>query len=91
MKLGVIGAGVMGRNHLRTIKAMSDVTLVAVADVAPLGEEAAKEFGCACLPATDFIGKVDAAIIAAPTTLQQDTRNARQKSGQALLQAKAKK
>jgi len=69
MKLGVIGAGVMGRNHLRTIKAMSDVTLSAVADVAPLGEEAAKEFGCDDLPAPDFVGKVDAAIIAAPTTL----------------------
>lgn len=59
----------MGRNHLRTIKAMPDVTLVAVADAdAQAGETAAREFGCTLLPANDFIGKVDAAIIAASTT-----------------------
>lgn len=70
MKLGVIGAGVMGRNHLRTIKAMPDVTLVAVADAdAQIGVDSAQEFGCALVPVNDFIGKVDAAVIAAPTTL----------------------
>ncbi len=70
MKLGVIGAGVMGRNHLRTIKAMPDVALVAVADAdARIGADAAREFGCAFMPAEAFNGKVDAAIIAAPTTI----------------------
>ena len=70
MKIGVIGAGVMGRNHLRALKAMADVTLVAVADAdKQAGEAATHEFGCALLPAGDFVGKVDAAIIAAPTTL----------------------
>ena len=70
MRFGVIGAGVMGRNHLRTLKAMQDVTLAAVADAdAKIGAEAAQEFGCAHLPVDAFIGHVDAAVIAAPTTL----------------------
>ncbi len=70
MKLGIIGAGVMGRNHLRAAKAAPDITLVSVTDAdSQSGETAAREFDCALLSADALIGKIDAAIIAVPTTV----------------------
>ena len=33
MRVGVIGAGVMGENHIRTYKQMSGIDLVGIADI----------------------------------------------------------
>ncbi len=75
LRVGVIGAGVMGSNHARVFGGLSDVTLVGIAD--PLDAHRAR--------ATDLIGcrtfetfedllteGVDAVTIAAPTHLHHE-------------------
>ena len=75
LRVGVIGAGVMGSNHARVFGGLSDVTLVGIAD--PLDAHRAR--------ATDLIGcrtfetfesllaeGVDAVSIAAPTHLHHE-------------------
>lgn len=74
IRVAVIGAGVFGRHHLRILKQAANADLVAVVDAnAERGEAAAKDFGCAALPdAGELVGKVDAAVIAAPTSLHAE-------------------
>jgi UDP-N-acetylglucosamine 3-dehydrogenase len=45
IRVAVIGAGNMGKNHLRTYKAMDGVELVALADISPTAKKLAKEYG----------------------------------------------
>jgi len=45
LRVAVIGAGNMGRNHVRTYRNLEDAELVAVADPSPQAAELAKEFG----------------------------------------------
>lgn len=47
IKVAVIGAGNMGKNHIRTYQALDDVELVALADIAPNAKKLAKEYGIA--------------------------------------------
>ena len=72
VRVGVIGVGAFGRNHARVVHQLSeDAELAAVVDADP--ERArliAGEFaGTAFSDVRDVIGKVDAAIVAAPTKL----------------------
>src|SRR5947209_15481730 len=67
IRLAVVGAGQFGRNHVRVARESSRAELVVVVDTdsARAGESAA-----GCLALTDYRdlrGRVDAAIIAAPT------------------------
>jgi predicted dehydrogenase len=69
VKLGVIGAGAWGKNHVRTAATLSDVALAAVCDTDPgVREQVARQH-----PAThvtgdvaDLLGRVDAAVVASP-------------------------
>ena len=69
LKLGVIGAGAWGRNHVRTVAGLADAELAAVCDTdAKTRERVAKQY-----PATFVTGdvaalleRVDAAIVASP-------------------------
>jgi predicted dehydrogenase len=72
--MAVIGAGQFGRNHCRVIHESPRARLSAVVDIDPArAAEAAALYGAEALP--DFrglAGKVDAAVVAAPTTVHEE-------------------
>jgi predicted dehydrogenase len=72
--MAVIGAGGFGKNHLRVIHEMEGAELVAVVDTdAARAEEAGKQYGCEVLGDLDGLaGKVDAAVVAVPTSSHAD-------------------
>jgi len=69
LKLGVVGAGAWGKNHVRTAAGLAEAELAAVCDTDPsLRERLARQY-----PAThitgdvgDLLGRVDAVIVASP-------------------------
>lgn len=73
-KLAVVGAGQFGKNHCRVIRESDRAELSAVVDIdAGRAAEAASAHGTEAL--TDYrelAGKVDAAIIAAPTSVHEE-------------------
>lgn len=70
IRIAVIGAGVFGRHHLRILRQSEQAKIVAVIDANPeRAETAAKESGCEVASSVhDLPGRIDAAIIAAPTS-----------------------
>lgn len=74
MKVGLIGAGVIGRDHLDSLLQLTDVELVGVAD--PAFEAAQGLAARAGAPAFadfhDLLGQIDAAWICAPTFLHPE-------------------
>ncbi len=70
IRIAVVGAGVFGRHHLRVLGQSPRAELVAAVDIdRGRAESAAKEFGCEAM--TDWralAGRVDAAVVAVPTT-----------------------
>lgn len=75
-KIAVIGAGSMGRNHLRVLNDLQSANLVAVADVDLAGaERAAKSYGLKAY--SDYIEMLEreqpeGVIVAVPTILHRD-------------------
>jgi predicted dehydrogenase len=71
LKVAVVGCGHLGTIHARLMAAREDVELVAVVDPSPEARaRVAQANGCAALPEPkDLVGKVDAAVVAAPTGL----------------------
>ncbi|HLA16826.1 MAG TPA: Gfo/Idh/MocA family oxidoreductase [Candidatus Limnocylindrales bacterium] len=72
LRIGLVGLGVMGRNHLRVLGAHPDVELVSVADPAPEALAAATE-ATGAAGYTDPLAMIaeselDAVVVAAPTT-----------------------
>jgi UDP-N-acetylglucosamine 3-dehydrogenase len=72
LKVVVIGAGNMGRNHLRTYSNIEGVELLALADINPEAEKLAKEYGIKCY--SDYKKmfdelKPDAVSVVVPTPL----------------------
>jgi predicted dehydrogenase len=80
--VAVVGAGAFGRNHMRVLHESPGAELVAIVDTDPArASESAAKYECE--PLTDFrelAGKVDAAVVAVPTS-------AHAKVGCALLEA----
>ncbi|RZN17335.1 Gfo/Idh/MocA family oxidoreductase [Bradyrhizobium sp. Leo121] len=75
LRVGVIGAGVMGSNHARVLAGLPDVTLVGIVD--PLAEHRARAIalvGCRAFATLDELlaEGVDAVTIAAPTHLHHE-------------------
>lgn len=75
LRVGVIGAGVMGSNHARVLAGLPDVTLVGIVD--PLPEHRARAttmVGCRAFESLEelFDEGVDAITIAAPTHLHHE-------------------
>jgi len=68
-RIGLVGAGVFGRNHLRVIHSSPKATLAGVYDVDPSrAAEAAKPYGCPVFDSLDALADVaNAAIVATPT------------------------
>jgi UDP-N-acetylglucosamine 3-dehydrogenase len=75
LRVGVIGAGVMGSNHARVLAGLPDTTLVGVVDPLPAHRARATELtGCRTFAVLDELlaEGVDAVTIAAPTHLHHE-------------------
>jgi predicted dehydrogenase len=73
-RLAVIGAGQFGRNHCRAVHESTRAQLCAVvdSDAERAGEVAARYGAEALTDAGQLAGKVDAAIVAAPTSVHEE-------------------
>jgi len=75
LRIGVIGAGIMGSNHARVLAGLPDTTLVGIVDPLPEHRARATEFvGCRAFATLDELiaEGVDAVTIAAPTHLHHE-------------------
>lgn len=65
VRVAVVGAGAMGRHHLRIYSTLKWVELIAVVDVDPdRANQAARDFDCTTYGSVDdIVGKVDAASV----------------------------
>ncbi len=74
MDVGVIGTGIMGRNHARVYSELKSVGSVFVYDVnARAAEEVGRSLGVSVSPSLeDLLGHVDAVSIAVPTPFHHD-------------------
>src|SRR3977135_1568145 len=75
LRVGVIGAGVMGSNHARVLAGLPDISLVGVVDPMPAHRTRATELpGCRTFAGLDELiaEGVDAVTIAAPTHLHHE-------------------
>src|ERR1700686_4261309 len=75
LRVGVIGAGVMGSNHARVLAGLPDIPLVGVVDPLPAHRARATELtGCRTFTSLDELTAegVDAVTIAAPTHLHHE-------------------
>lgn len=69
LKVGVVGAGAWGRNHVRTVAGLADAELAAVCDTdAKVREKVARQYPTALVTAAlpELLHAVDAVIVAAP-------------------------
>jgi predicted dehydrogenase len=73
LRTAVIGAGHLGRVHARLLSAVDGVRLVAVADPSPASRRAARQLGVeTCRDYRELSGRIDAAIVAAPTQVHKE-------------------
>src|ERR1700674_4295826 len=75
LRIGVIGAGVMGSNHARVLAGLPDITLVGVVDPLPAHRARATELtSCRTFATLDELiaEGVDAVTVAAPTHLHRE-------------------
>ena len=75
LRIGVIGAGIMGSNHARVLAGLPDIRLVGVVDPLPEHRARATDFaGCRAFARLDelFAEGVDAVTVAAPTHLHHE-------------------
>ncbi|HET6815618.1 MAG TPA: Gfo/Idh/MocA family oxidoreductase [Mycobacteriales bacterium] len=72
--VAVVGAGVMGANHVRILRQLPDVRITFVADSngARAGALAKSVGATAATDTRDVVGRVDAAVVAVPTELHAD-------------------
>jgi predicted dehydrogenase len=73
IKLAVVGAGQFGRNHCRVARETERASLAAIVDIdrARAEEAAAAHGGVALNDARELAGRVDAAIVAVPTSAHE--------------------
>lgn len=81
LRAGLIGLGMMGRNHARVLRSMPDVTLVAVADSA--GDPAGVAGGVPVVTDVDrLLGfGLDLCVVATPTDSHEETATALLEAG----------
>lgn len=74
IKVAVIGAGVMGKNHLKTYKNLPNVELIGVYDIFPeAAENAAKTFGIKAFSSMEEVAKsVNAVSVVTTSTTHAD-------------------
>jgi predicted dehydrogenase len=74
IRAAVVGAGSFGRHHLRILSQSPNAELAGVVDCdAQRASVAASQYGCPAYPSlADLAGKIDAAVIAVPTSAHAD-------------------
>jgi predicted dehydrogenase len=74
LRVGVVGTGAMGRNHVRILSTLPGVELVGIHDPAPGAAEAmARDHGARAFEKLDDLaGQIDAAVVAVPTVAHAD-------------------
>ena len=75
LRVGVVGVGAWGRNHVRTVAGLPDAELAAVCDVdAATRERIAKQYPGALVTGdvSALLERVDAVIVAAPASVHAD-------------------
>ncbi len=87
LRVAVIGAGHMGRHHVRIYGELEDCELVAVVDkdLSRAREFAAKHGGQAFASFADLTGEIDAATVAVPTVYHAETAIPLMERGVAVL------
>jgi len=76
LRIGLIGAGLIGKKHVAYLDASPDCDLVAIADPSPDAKSVAAEHGAACYADFDAMlssEDLDGVIIAAPNELHEAT------------------
>ncbi|MGA2434241.1 MAG: Gfo/Idh/MocA family oxidoreductase [Bryobacteraceae bacterium] len=69
IRVAVVGAGQFGRNHMRVVRELPNAELAGITDTnGERAAEAAAAFECPALALEELAGKVDAAIVAVPTS-----------------------
>jgi predicted dehydrogenase len=83
IRAGVVGAGSFGRHHLRILSQSPGAELVGVVDNdSQRAAAAATQYGCqAYASVADLAGKIDAAVVAVPTSAHADVGCALLESG----------
>ena len=83
IRAAVVGAGSFGRHHLRILSQSPNAELAGVVDSdAQVASVAASQYGCPAYPSlADLAGKIDAAVIAVPTSAHADIGCALLESG----------
>ena len=75
VRVGVIGVGNMGRNHVRVYSEIEEAELIAIADPKEEARSISRRFGCRYYPSyTEMLDKekLDGVSIAAPTSLHSE-------------------
>ncbi|HEX5451929.1 MAG TPA: Gfo/Idh/MocA family oxidoreductase [Candidatus Limnocylindrales bacterium] len=90
LRVGLAGLGTMGRNHLRNLASRDDVTLAAVADPLEAAQRSAIAQAPGAVPFGDPLAmldeeRLDAVIVAAPTSLHHVVARAAIDRGVAVL------
>ena len=76
LRVAVVGAGEFGQRHMRAIDAVARAELAAVVDIDPerAAEAAAAQYRARrCRTSRALAGRVDAAVVAVPTTAHVET------------------
>ena len=81
--MGVVGAGAFGRNHCRVVHeaARAELAYVVDTDAGRAAEGAAASGALAVADYRELIGKVDAAVVATPTTTHEEVASALLEAG----------
>ncbi len=74
VRLAVIGTGAMGRNHVRILSMLKEVELVGIVEPdAAAASAVAAQYGCKIFASLDALkGEIDAACVAAPSSLHAE-------------------
>jgi UDP-N-acetylglucosamine 3-dehydrogenase len=83
IRVGIVGAGIMGSNHARVLAAIPQAEVVVVTDPdAEKGQRLADHIGARFEPRLDVLpGRVDAAIVASPTETHAEIAASLMESG----------
>lgn len=87
VKVGVVGTGAIGRNHVRVYSELEGADLVCVHDLdRTAAGELAEQFGCEAVDSLEeFIARVDAASVSTPTVTHRAIGSALLEAGKHIL------